>query len=76
METLEARVERLEKMIGQLQPKQEQWVGATVITSLTGWNNEDMRRARRNGSVKYKRKGASYAYLLQSIPSHFIKHSV
>jgi hypothetical protein len=68
----EKRITRLEKLITSMQPKQEQWVGATVITGLTGWNREQMRKARRNGSVKYKRKGDSYVYLIQSIPEHFI----
>jgi hypothetical protein len=67
-ETLEARVERLERVISQMVPKKEEWVGPTVITMRTGWNAEDMRRARRNGSIKYKRSSTGgYRYLLSSI---------
>lgn len=67
-ETLEQRVERLERVITQLQPKKEEWVGPTVITKKTGWDAEDMRRARRNGSIKYKKSSTGgYKYLLSSI---------
>jgi hypothetical protein len=68
METLEMRVERLEKQLAQMQPKKEQWVGPTVITSITGWNKEEMRKARRNGSVTYRRKKTGgYEYLPSSV---------
>lgn len=70
-EELIVRVERLERVIETLQPKKDEWVGATVITKRTGWNNEDLRRARRNGSVKYRIKSEgtkrTYRYLLSSI---------
>jgi hypothetical protein len=66
--TLEERVIRLEKVISEMVPKKEEWVGPTVITQKTGWSAEDMRRARRNGSVKYKRSSTGgYRYLLSSI---------
>lgn len=49
----------------------DEWVGATVITSKTGWKSEDLRKARRNGSIKYKLKKdgrkRTYKYLLSSI---------
>lgn len=51
-----------------MQPKKEEWVGPTVITKKTGWSAEEMRRARRNGSVKYKKSSTGgYKYLLSSI---------
>jgi hypothetical protein len=72
--TLEERVARIEKQMGLLAPKQEQWVGPTVITEATGWNSEQMRKARRNGSVKFRRSATGgYKYLLSSIPDHLIK---
>lgn len=71
--TLEERVLRLEKIIESMIPKNEQWVQARVITKKTGWNSEDLRRARRNGSIKYKvkKEGSkrTYAYLLSSVIS-------
>lgn len=67
-EELIQRVERLERVVATLAPKKDEWVGPTVITKKTGWNKEDMRRARRNGSVKYKRSSTGgYKYLLSSI---------
>jgi hypothetical protein len=67
-ETLEMRVERLERVISEMVPKKEEWVGPTVITRKTGWNKRDMERARRNGSIKYKRVSTGgYRYLLSSI---------
>jgi hypothetical protein len=66
--TLEGRVIRLEKIIEAMIPKAEQWVGPTIITKMTGWDCEGMRRARRNGSVKYKRSPTGgYRYLLSSV---------
>jgi hypothetical protein len=69
METLEMRVERLEKQLAQMQPKREQWVGPTVITSITGWDHEEMRKARRNGSVTYRKRknGKGYEYLPSTV---------
>jgi hypothetical protein len=68
METLEQRVERIERMLKEWQPKKEQWVGPTVITAMTGWSSEDMRRARRNGSITYRRKkSGGYEYLASTI---------
>jgi hypothetical protein len=66
--TLEERVIRLEKQVSQMVPKKEEWVGPTVITQKTGWSAEDMRRARRNGSIRYKRSSTGgYRYLISSI---------
>jgi hypothetical protein len=68
METLEMRIDRLERLIKQMQPKKEQWVGPTVITAQTGWDSEGMRRARRNGSIVYRRKkSGGYEYLPSTI---------
>lgn len=67
-EELIQRVERLEKLVDTLQPKKEQWVGPTVITKKTGWLSEDMRKARRNGSIKYRRSSSGgWEYLVSSI---------
>lgn len=48
------------------------WVRASVITELTGWNNEKMRKARENGYVKFKKEGG-YWYNLGSLNQVFIK---
>jgi hypothetical protein len=70
---LERTVDRIERMLKEMQnqmvPKKEQWVGPTVITGLTGWSSNGMARARRNGSVKYRRNPMTngYQYLASSI---------
>jgi hypothetical protein len=78
-EQLTEKVLRLEKIVGQLVPKTEQWVGATVITKATGWSTEDLRKYRRNGGIKYKVKKQggkkTYAYLLSSIPDHLLNQT-
>lgn len=75
MESLEARIDRLERLIKSMAPKKEQWVGPTVITGMTGWDKRDMERARRNGSVKYRRNPMTngYQYLVSSVPEHLVK---
>jgi hypothetical protein len=72
---LERTVDRIERMLKNMTPKKEAWVGPTVITNLTGWDGEGMRRARRNGSVKYRRnpKTNGYQYLASSIPERLLK---
>jgi RNA-binding protein YhbY len=66
--TIEERLTRLEKIIQNMTPKVEQWVGPTLITKKTGWNKRDMERCRRNGSIKFKRSSTGgYRYLLSSI---------
>jgi hypothetical protein len=78
---LEKAVDRIERTLKQMQnemvPKKEQWVGPTVITGLTGWNSDSMARARRNGSVRYRRNPMTngYQYLISSIPEHLLKGS-
>jgi hypothetical protein len=72
---LERAVDRLERIIQSMTPRKETWVGPTVITNLTAWDGEGMRRARRNGSVKYRRnpKTNGYQYLASSIPERLLK---
>jgi hypothetical protein len=63
---------KVDLLIG-LKQVPDEWVGATVITKKTGWGSEDLRKARRNGSIKYKvkKEGSkrTYKYLLSSIIS-------
>jgi hypothetical protein len=72
---LERTVDRIERTLKNMTPKKETWVGPTVITNLTGWDGEAMRRARRNGSIKYRRnpKTNGYQYLASSIPERLLK---
>ncbi len=69
------RLERMERQIRLLrkEEKVETWVTAPIITGLTGWNSEGMRRARQNKWVKYKAEDGKFTYLLESLNSLFIK---
>lgn len=77
IETLEKKIDRLEKIMRDQRPKQT-WVTASIITGLTKWNNEQMRTARDNGYVIYKeiKEGnvRKLRYLLESINTQFIKN--
>lgn len=56
------------------QPK-ETWVGASVVSALTGWKGSSkLRWARENGLVRFD--SAKKQYLLESIPEVFITKAV
>jgi hypothetical protein len=46
---------KLSELLKEKRQPKELWVTASVITSRTLWSNEDMRRARENGWVKFKK---------------------
>ncbi len=71
LERMDRKITMLHKM--QKEAKVETWVKASVITGLTGWNNEKMRQARLNGHVKYKEQDGKFFYLLESLNHLFIK---
>lgn len=51
----------------------EQWVKASQIIRLTGWNKDRMRRARIRGEIKYKKVGNSFWYDYNSLlPVHIL----
>ena len=70
---------KLSELLKEKRQPRELWVTASVITSRTLWNNEDMRRARENGWVKFKKikngdGSSSYRYDANSLSSFFIKN--
>lgn len=53
-------------------PKQT-WVSASWITGLTGWDRNQMRRAREQNIIEFRTKDTgSFEYLLQSLDEKFI----
>jgi hypothetical protein len=70
---LEERVKKLERLVKELTTQKKTWVKSPVITKLTGWDQEGMRVARRNGYVKWEKKKDGFWYLLESINEVFIK---
>lgn len=54
----------------------EAWVKSSVICQLTGWDSNQMEKARRNGYIKFKRKNGDvggYLYDPSSIPDVFLR---
>lgn len=54
--------------------KAPKWVRSTVITELTGWDNQKMRRARENSTITFKKdNGGLYWYDLNSLHPYLLK---
>lgn len=63
------KIEESEKSVAR-----ETWVTAKYITDLTGWNNVEMFRARKEGIITFKKADSGgYRYLLESLSEKFIK---
>jgi len=77
---LSDKVNSMELMLNQLleitkggAAKEEKWVKVTFITKYTGWNLNELRRARKDKLVITKLEGTSLLYDLNSIdPKLFI----
>jgi hypothetical protein len=52
------------------------WVKVGVIKKMTGWNNEEMRRARETGMVDWKRDDNGYWYSPESINEIHLKKDI
>lgn len=74
---LEKRLQSIERKLDQLinQQNKKTWVKVSIITEVTGWNGDFLRKARENGLVKY-RDNNGYEYLLESINPLFIKPKI
>lgn len=69
------KIERDQKRILDLlagNKKKKQWVKASDILRLTGWNREKLRQRRADGLVEFKRDGKGWFYNPDSIPSVLI----
>lgn len=69
------KLERIERMVTDLRKEEKkiQWVKASLIIQLTGWDRNRMERARKNGDIEYKRQNKSIWYNLNSLPKIFYK---
>jgi hypothetical protein len=52
--------------------RKETWVSVIWIQKITGWNKEDLKRARDQKIIEYKREGKDWLYLLESVPDRFL----
>ena len=78
MEALEKRLVTIERLLRDILKDQkvpkETWVKASTVMEMTGWDREEMRRARKNNFVKFKKdKENGLWYSVESIPKYFIK---
>lgn len=74
---IEQRLDRLDKKLTTLlqakkAEKKETWVRVSFIKQVTSWNNEQMRRAREQGIIRYKKNEAGLWYLIESIHPMFL----
>lgn len=66
----EAILRRLDEII----KSQKQWVRASVIQELTGWDGSKMKKVRRDGSLEWKKgEDGTIWYNLNSLNPLFIK---
>lgn len=70
------KLDRLERLVGMLVKEEikPQWVKASTIISLTGWDRNRMERARKNGDIEFKKQNGIW-YNAKSIPQVFLKKS-
>lgn len=55
-------------------PAKQTWASVSFVTLLTGWSKEKMRQAREQNIITYREnKTGGYEYLLESIPTQFLK---
>lgn len=78
MITVEQRLDTIEKKIDRLLRERRQnstptWVKVGLITKLTGWDHEGMRKARENGLVRFRKSNGGFLYHMESIPEQFLK---
>ena len=73
----EALLKRIDSKLSHLmtkpEKKKETWVKSPLITSLTGWDKEGMRRARVNGYIQWRKDENGFWYLLESLNHIFFK---
>jgi hypothetical protein len=61
---------KIDKLLGESKPK---WVTAKWVQMLTGWNGEDLRQAREQEVIEWKKEEDGIKYNVYSIPKPFIK---
>lgn len=73
IESIDRRLAKIERLLTEKKEKGV-WVKVSFIMDITGWNAEQMRRARQQGLIKYRKdpeKG--FIYELESLPTMFVK---
>lgn len=73
LEAIKKQNEAILRRLDNLARKSAKWVRASVITDLTGWDGQGMRRARENGSIEFEKRADGYWYDLNSLHPYLIK---
>lgn len=68
--------QKLNLLLQERNNQKKTWVGSSVITEMTGWDFEGMRKARRNNIIQTRGEGKKIQYLLESLPEVFIKNTI
>lgn len=57
--------------------KKQTWASAHWVTKLTGWDGKELDSARKQNIIQFRKNNTGgYDYLLESIPSIFIKKEI
>lgn len=72
------RVERLDARVSNstTKPTKQTWVKVKTVQDVTGWNRQQLRGARVNKTIVYKKNETGIWYLLESIPEILLKKKV
>lgn len=71
--SVEARLQKIEKLISEISNPKPKWVKSTIIKDLTGWDPNKMAKARKYGYLKWKTDSEGYWYDLNTLHPLFIK---
>lgn len=63
---------KLDRLLNDRPKAKKHLVTASVITSLTGWSNKFMEKARKQGFIKFEEDKGCYRYDISSIPEQFL----
>ncbi len=77
--SIEKKVDQIYKAVCAGQKKKiiptQTWVKVGWIKQLTGWNKEQLRRARMEGLITMERRADGIYYCLESLNEKFIKNN-
>lgn len=72
--SINEKLSAINVFLRQQEPKKT-WVSASVISDLTGWDKNYLKKARRYDMVEAKKTGRFYEYCIESINPVYLKTS-
>lgn len=76
IEYLTERITRLEKKLRDIEKQKSvrrDWVKVTKVVQLTGWTKEQLRSARENEEIEYKKNAKGFFYNLSTLNPLLLK---